>query len=178
MVKYELSSRRRIGDFKKEMKKYFNLKSIVHRQSLDIKGIKKKSRVKTKFDFFQKYVIGCDVEIFEHIGNKKGWHARGCFRREPDQDVVQVGAQRHRRFSLILGVAVLLHPSRHYGCAESLYRLAKAHREKERPEHVPLLHTQCGLQALPPATCALVKEAGRPPQEGLGEREECRGGFG
>ena len=43
------------NDFKKEMKKYFNLKSIVHRQSLDIEGIKKKSRVKTKFDFFKKY---------------------------------------------------------------------------------------------------------------------------
>jgi len=42
-------------DFKKEMKKYFNLKSIVHRQSLDIEGIKKKSKVKTKFDFFKKY---------------------------------------------------------------------------------------------------------------------------
>lgn len=43
------------NDFKKEMKKYFNLKSIVHRQSLDIEGIKKKSKVKTNFEFFKKY---------------------------------------------------------------------------------------------------------------------------
>ena len=43
------------NDFRKEMKKYFNLKSIVHRQSLDIQGIKKKSKVKINFEFFKKY---------------------------------------------------------------------------------------------------------------------------
>ena len=42
-------------DFKKEIKKYFNLKSIVHRQSIDIVNIKKKSKVNTKFDFFSKF---------------------------------------------------------------------------------------------------------------------------
>ncbi len=43
------------NDFKKEIKKYFNLNSIVHKQSLDINGIIKKSKVKIKFDFFKKY---------------------------------------------------------------------------------------------------------------------------
>ena len=33
-------------DFKMEMKKYFDLKSIIHRQSLDMNGIKKKSKKK------------------------------------------------------------------------------------------------------------------------------------
>ena len=42
-------------DFKKEIKKYFNLQSVVHRQSLDIEGIKKKSKVKINFDFFKKF---------------------------------------------------------------------------------------------------------------------------
>ena len=42
-------------DFKKEIRNCFNLKSIVHRQSLDIEGIKKKSKVKLNFDFFKKY---------------------------------------------------------------------------------------------------------------------------
>ena len=42
-------------DFKKEIKKYFNLNSIVHRQSLDINGIKNKSKIKINFDFFKKY---------------------------------------------------------------------------------------------------------------------------
>ena len=36
-------------DFKKEIKKYFNLVSKVHKQSLDLEGIKKKSKVKFKF---------------------------------------------------------------------------------------------------------------------------------
>ena len=40
-------------DFKIEMKKYFNLNSIVHRQSLDIEGIILKSK-KINFNFFQK----------------------------------------------------------------------------------------------------------------------------
>ena len=43
------------NDFKKEMKNYFNLKSVVHRQSLDLEGIKKKSQVKLNLDFFKKY---------------------------------------------------------------------------------------------------------------------------
>ena len=43
------------NDFKKEIQKYFQLKSYVHRQSLDIKQIKKESKVKCKFDFFKKY---------------------------------------------------------------------------------------------------------------------------
>ena len=42
-------------DFKKEIKKYFNLQSVVHRQSLDIEGIKKKSKVKINFNFFKKF---------------------------------------------------------------------------------------------------------------------------
>ncbi len=42
-------------DFKKEIKKYFNLKSFVHRQSLDTEGIKKRSKEKINFDFFKKY---------------------------------------------------------------------------------------------------------------------------
>ena len=42
-------------DFQKEIKKYFNLKSYVHRQSLDVEGIKKRSREKVNFDFFKKY---------------------------------------------------------------------------------------------------------------------------
>ena len=43
------------NDFKKEIKKYFELKSVVHRQSLDLKGINKKSKIKFNFDFFKKY---------------------------------------------------------------------------------------------------------------------------
>ena len=42
-------------DFKNEIKKYFNLKSFIHKQSLDIKEIKKKSKVKISFDFFEKF---------------------------------------------------------------------------------------------------------------------------
>ena len=42
-------------DFKIEMKKYFNLNSIVHRQSLDIEGIKLKSKKKINFNFFKNY---------------------------------------------------------------------------------------------------------------------------
>ena len=37
------------------MKKYFNLNSIVHRQSLDIEGIKLKSKKKINFNFFKNY---------------------------------------------------------------------------------------------------------------------------
>ena len=43
------------NDFKKEIKKYFQLKSHVHRQTLDIKQIKKESKVNCKFDFFKKF---------------------------------------------------------------------------------------------------------------------------
>ena len=43
------------NDFKKEIKKYFNLQSVVHRQSLDIKDIKKKSKIKINFSFFKKF---------------------------------------------------------------------------------------------------------------------------
>jgi glycosyltransferase involved in cell wall biosynthesis len=43
------------NDFKNEMKKYFNLNSLVHRQSLDLKGIRLKSKKKIKFDFFNDY---------------------------------------------------------------------------------------------------------------------------
>jgi glycosyltransferase involved in cell wall biosynthesis len=42
-------------DFKKEIKKYFNLSSIVHRQSIDSINIKNKSKIKTNFDFFKKF---------------------------------------------------------------------------------------------------------------------------
>jgi glycosyltransferase involved in cell wall biosynthesis len=42
-------------DFKNEIKKYFNLKSFVHKQTLDMKEIKKKAKVKIKFNFFQKF---------------------------------------------------------------------------------------------------------------------------
>ena len=42
-------------DFKKEIRKYFNLKSIVHRQSIDIINIKRKSKIKVKFNFFDKF---------------------------------------------------------------------------------------------------------------------------
>ena len=43
------------NDFKYEMKKYFNLNSLVHRQSLDLKGIQLKSRKRVKFKFFDNY---------------------------------------------------------------------------------------------------------------------------
>ncbi|MDC1033556.1 glycosyltransferase [Candidatus Pelagibacter sp.] len=42
-------------DFKKEIKKYFGLNSCVHRQSLDIEEINKKSKIKFNFPFFEKY---------------------------------------------------------------------------------------------------------------------------
>ena len=42
-------------DFKLEMKKYFNLTSFVHRQSLDIVGIQHKSKKKVNFKFFKDY---------------------------------------------------------------------------------------------------------------------------
>ena len=41
------------NDFKREMKKYFNLNSLVHRQSLDLKGIQSKKKI--KFNFFNNY---------------------------------------------------------------------------------------------------------------------------
>ena len=43
------------NDFKKEIKKYFNLKSFVHRQTLDIDDIRIKSNKKINFNFFKKY---------------------------------------------------------------------------------------------------------------------------
>ncbi len=43
------------NDFKKEIYKYFKLKSFVHRQSLDISEIKKKSQIKTNFNFFKNF---------------------------------------------------------------------------------------------------------------------------
>ncbi len=43
------------NDFKKEIYRYFKLNSIVHRQSLDIEGIKKNSKVQTNFNFFKKF---------------------------------------------------------------------------------------------------------------------------
>ena len=42
-------------DFRIEMKKYFNLKSQIHRQSLDLEGIKIKSKKKINFKFFKDY---------------------------------------------------------------------------------------------------------------------------
>ena len=42
-------------DFKKEIKKYFNLNSKVHRQSLNIEDIKQKSKIKMNFSFFKKF---------------------------------------------------------------------------------------------------------------------------
>ena len=39
------------NDFKREMKKYFNLNSLVHRQSLDLKGIQSKSKKKLNLIF-------------------------------------------------------------------------------------------------------------------------------
>tara|TARA_B100000795_G_scaffold269648_1_gene259751 strand:+ start:287 stop:1396 length:1110 start_codon:yes stop_codon:yes gene_type:complete len=42
-------------DFQKEIKKYFNLSSIVHRQSIDHINIENKSKIKTNFDFFKKF---------------------------------------------------------------------------------------------------------------------------
>jgi len=42
-------------DFKKEIKKYFNLVSKVHKQSLDLEGIKKKSKVNLNFSFFKNF---------------------------------------------------------------------------------------------------------------------------
>ena len=42
-------------DFKTEIKKYFNLKSFIHRQTLDIKQINKQSKLKLRFDFFKKF---------------------------------------------------------------------------------------------------------------------------
>ncbi len=43
------------NDFKKEIRKYFGLNSIVHKQSLDIDEIKKKSKIKINFKFFKKF---------------------------------------------------------------------------------------------------------------------------
>ena len=43
------------NDFKLEIKKYFNLNSVVHRQSLDINGIKLKSKKKINFKFFKNF---------------------------------------------------------------------------------------------------------------------------
>ena len=43
------------SDFKKEIYKYFKLNSFVHRQSLDIKEIKKKSKIKINFSFFKNF---------------------------------------------------------------------------------------------------------------------------
>lgn len=42
-------------DFKKEIKKYFGLESFVHRQSLDISDIKRKSKEKIDFKFFKNF---------------------------------------------------------------------------------------------------------------------------
>ena len=42
-------------DFRIEMKKYFNLNSQIHRQSLDLEGIKIKSKKKINFKFFKNY---------------------------------------------------------------------------------------------------------------------------
>tara|TARA_Y100000591_G_scaffold331452_1_gene365443 strand:+ start:1436 stop:2545 length:1110 start_codon:yes stop_codon:yes gene_type:complete len=42
-------------DFKKEIKKYFQLNSYVHRQSLDIKKIQKQSHTDLKFSFFENF---------------------------------------------------------------------------------------------------------------------------
>ena len=42
-------------DFRVEMKKYFNLNSQIHRQSLDLEGIKIKSKNKINFKFFKDY---------------------------------------------------------------------------------------------------------------------------
>ena len=42
-------------DFKKEFYKYFKLNSIVHKQSLDIKEIKKKSQNNVNFSFFKNF---------------------------------------------------------------------------------------------------------------------------
>ncbi len=42
-------------DFKKEIKKYFGLNSFVHRQSLDVFDIKKKSKEKINFKFFKNF---------------------------------------------------------------------------------------------------------------------------
>ena len=42
-------------DFKKEIKKYFQLKSYVHRQSLDVKKIQKQSHFNLKFSFFENF---------------------------------------------------------------------------------------------------------------------------
>ncbi len=42
-------------DFRIEMKKYFNLNSQIHRQSLDLEGIKIKSKKKLNFKFFKNY---------------------------------------------------------------------------------------------------------------------------
>ncbi len=43
------------NDFKIEIKKYFNLDSVVHRQSLDIKTIKIKSKKKINLKFFKNF---------------------------------------------------------------------------------------------------------------------------
>ncbi len=43
------------NDFRLEFNKYFNLKSTIHRQSLDISGIQIKSKKKISFNFFKKY---------------------------------------------------------------------------------------------------------------------------
>ena len=42
-------------DFKKEIKRYFNLPSKVHKQSLDLEDIKKKSKINLNFSFFKNF---------------------------------------------------------------------------------------------------------------------------
>lgn len=42
-------------DFKKEFKKYFKVNCIIHKQSLDILNIEKKSKTKFSFSFFDKF---------------------------------------------------------------------------------------------------------------------------
>ena len=71
----------------------------------------------------------------------EGWHTPGRFRREPHHDVVQVGAQHHRRFSLLLGVAVLLHQDVHQKLGEPLHRPPEGHGEEQGPENIPLLNS-------------------------------------
>ena len=72
----------------------------------------------------------------------EGWHTPGRLCREPHHDVVEVGAQHHRCFGLILGVAVLLHQDVHQKLAEPLHRPPEGHREEKRAEDIPLLDSE------------------------------------
>ncbi len=84
--------------------------------------------------------------LFCELGDPR---RRRC--RQPDEDVVQVGAQDHRRICILWREAVLRLQEVHKLAPKPLQRRPESHREEERAEHVALLHPQSGEQWDPPA---------------------------